>query len=554
MRMLQSRLAAAPAGIVTVWFNPWQFEDKEAVQTALIHTILDEFEKRKSLGDEAKGVIKQLITGASVLKLAKVIAKTALTLTPDVTGLVECFSDPGRRPATAMREFHERFEQLLKLEKVERLVVFIDDLDRCHADMALELFEATHLFLASERCVFVIGADAQRLSAAVRQRYPDEIGQAETAKDYFEKVIQIPFHIPPQSPNDIDVYLHFLVIALHVRQEHVQGLREALFGARTRSEAITQAASGWLTSHGKELDADIATVQAELQAVVPHLATVAAGLKGIPRQIKRFLNILSMRRTLAAKNRLTVETAILVKLLVLEYRWPEIFEEAVRSFDRETGRSLLLDALYAVYTGKKDEGEEESELVRRIIPTPGLKRFLLAEADISLVDLSPYLFLAQTSITVTGPVPVASASALVQEVVDGITSSDVLRVNAAVLRAKELDVASVQIAVERCAPSMFDPDVRKATQTIRGIDGLLTQVPPAVGPVLELLSKNEVLRGGPLLAAAAMLEKQAKIHESGPLAERLQAVRGKYAEQAPSALKPLVQADARGKKGTARKE
>jgi len=554
MRMLRKHLDGSPSGNVTVWFNPWQFEDKEAVQTALIHTILDEFEKRKSLCDEAKGVIKELVSGASVLKLAKVFTKTALTLTPDVAGLLECFSDPKRRPATAMREFHEHFERLLRLETVQRLVVFIDDLDRCHADMALELFEATHLFLASERCVFVIGADAQKLSAAVRQRYPDEVGQAGIAKDYFEKVIQIPFHIPPQSLNDIDVYLHFLVIANHVRQEQVEDLREALFGARSRSEAITQAASGWLATHGNALDVDIAMVQADLKAVVPHLATIAAGLKGIPRQIKRFLNILSMRRTLAAKNRLTVEPAILVKLLVLEYRWREIFEEVVKSFDRGTGRSLLLDALCSVYMGKRNEDEEESDLVRRAIPTPGLRSFLLAEADISSVDLSPYLFLAQTSIAVAGPVPIASASALVQEVVGGISSSDPYLVSAAVIRAKALDAASVQIAVERCAPTMFDPDARRATQTIKGIDGLLAQVPAAVGAVLELLSKNDVLAGGPLLAAAALLEKQARIHESGPLAERLREVKAKYAERAPSALKPLVQADTRGKKGAARKE
>jgi len=552
MRMLQDRLTDPSGGTLTVWFNPWQFEDKEAVQTALIHTILDELEEQKSLGAEAKDLVGKLVSGASVLKLAKVITKTALTLSPDVGGLLECFSDPNSRPATAMREFHERFEQLLALVEIQRLVVFVDDLDRCHAERALELFEATQLFLSSERCVFVIGADRDRLSSAVRQRYPDEAGPTKVANDYFEKVIQVPFHIPPQALADIDVYVHYLVMAPHAPQESADSLRQVLFEARRKGDDVAQAASGWLTENQHELDADMATVQLELQAVAPHLSTIAAGLKGIPRRIKRFLNILALRRTLADKNGLTIDGAVLVKLLALEYTWPEVFGEVVRSFDRESGHSLLLDALYATYADEKEPKELEeggSELVQRLVPTPGLKQFLLVDPDVSSENLSPYLFLAQTSIAVTAPEPVASASALVEEIVDGITSSDALRVRSAVLRAKELDPASVQIAVERCVPFAFDADMRKATQVVKGIDGLSMLVPAALAPILDALDRTEVLKGGPLIAAIALLEKQARIHDSGPLAERVKAVQEKYSEHAPKALKPLVQTDAPRKKG-----
>ena len=237
MQMVQDKLRSKPDTVATVWFNPWQFENKEEVQSALIQAILQELEaqleQRESLSEHATRLFKSLAREASVLKVAKFITKTAVTLTPDIAGFIDCFSDPSRSPATAMRQFSTQFTELLDSAKIARLVVFIDDLDRCQPERALELFETTHLFLGSERCAFVIGADPRKISQAVKHRYPDEARRGPVAVSYLEKVIQIPFRIPEQSLEDISVYVHFLVIGSSVPGDRLDGLRQALLSARS---------------------------------------------------------------------------------------------------------------------------------------------------------------------------------------------------------------------------------------------------------------------------------------------------------------------------------
>ncbi len=69
---------------------------------------------------------------------------------------------------------------------------------------------------------------------------------------------------------------------------------------------------------------------------------LARGLRGNPRQIKRFLNILALRQRLAAANALGIRTEALIKLLVVEYAWRPFFRDLVETTDPTTGRSALL--------------------------------------------------------------------------------------------------------------------------------------------------------------------------------------------------------------------
>src|SRR6476620_11281271 len=90
MQMLRANIDAGAAkedgdskpNIATLWFNAWRYEGKEEIQSALIHAILRELTKGRTLLDDVKATFERLKKGASVLKLAKTIAKSAITLTP----------------------------------------------------------------------------------------------------------------------------------------------------------------------------------------------------------------------------------------------------------------------------------------------------------------------------------------------------------------------------------------------------------------------------------------------------------------------------------------
>jgi hypothetical protein len=83
---------------------------------------------------------------------------------------------------------------------VQRIILYIDDLDRCPPQRVVEVLEAIHLLLAFPLFVVIVGVDIRWVQQALCKRYPRLLGKGEgvaSAMDYLEKVFQIPFWLPP---------------------------------------------------------------------------------------------------------------------------------------------------------------------------------------------------------------------------------------------------------------------------------------------------------------------------------------------------------------------
>jgi hypothetical protein len=483
MRMMEQQLTAQGTQIVTVWFNPWQYEGKNEVQTALIHVILDGLKSVRTFGDKASKLFQKLLRSVDVLKLGKCIMKSILTLSPDIGGLLDSLSVQENEMAETMQNFNAMFGAFLDTIEVSRLVVFVDDLDRCESLLALELFETIQLFLSTPKCAFVIGADSEKIATAIRQRYESDEGTEHVSKDYLEKVVQIPFRIPQQSPTDINVYVQDLIVLPHIQPEARSAFRKAMLDARKGNQDINGAASQWLTENQKTIQTSLKNVQTETDSILPHLNTITSGLKGNPRQIKRFLNMYDLRKNLATTNNLEIDNALLVKLQVMEYSWPEVFKFVSDSFDTESGKSLILDNLY----GSLAESTDDSKLVGTLLNTPGLEEFLTSEPVLQSVDLRPYMFLAQIALE-KHPMPImATAQETAAQVVEGVTSGDKARLRLAINQAKNLDTHSIDIVIKQCTPRIMSTDSLVASTTVMGLDELLLLAPLGLGVVVDAL-------------------------------------------------------------------
>ncbi len=97
-----------------------------------------------------------------------------------------------------------------KVKSVDRIILYIDDLDRCPAAKVLEVLQAVHLLLAYELFVVVVGVDPrwllhslERTHTAFQHATAETSGPAEmwvtTPRDYLEKIFQIPFSVLPMS-------------------------------------------------------------------------------------------------------------------------------------------------------------------------------------------------------------------------------------------------------------------------------------------------------------------------------------------------------------------
>ena len=89
-----------------------------------------------------------------------------------------------------------------RLDAKMRLVIFIDDLDRCNHHQALRLLESLNQLLAHSRIIVVLMADLEKVAAqvaAARPEYQAELGyNHEEGRAYLEKIIQLQFDVPRQ--------------------------------------------------------------------------------------------------------------------------------------------------------------------------------------------------------------------------------------------------------------------------------------------------------------------------------------------------------------------
>ena len=114
--------------------------------------------------------------------------------------------------------FEQRVEETLQDYRIDRIVLYIDDLDRCPPKQVVDVLQAIHLLLAFELFVVVVGVDARWVRHALRKHYPEMLDEdpeekqngkkegrwtrAATPRDYVEKIFQIPFWLKPMEPGD----------------------------------------------------------------------------------------------------------------------------------------------------------------------------------------------------------------------------------------------------------------------------------------------------------------------------------------------------------------
>lgn len=116
----------------------------------------------------------------------------------------------GRRPAERGAELEDS-----DYRPIDRIVLYIDDLDRCPSKQVVSVLEAVHLLLAFPLFVVVVGVDIRWAGTSLHEHYPRHLDaglqaddrralpeQGASALDYLEKIFQIPFWLPPMEEDD----------------------------------------------------------------------------------------------------------------------------------------------------------------------------------------------------------------------------------------------------------------------------------------------------------------------------------------------------------------
>ncbi len=114
---------------------------------------------------------------------------------------------PYEARVSALQQLEQQFSELVRLWVGEegRLIVFIDDLDRCTPTKVHEVLEAIKLFATTPGCVYVLGLDYEIVRKAIQENY--KFGSGTEAADYLDKIVQIPFNLPPLDDKRLANYV-----------------------------------------------------------------------------------------------------------------------------------------------------------------------------------------------------------------------------------------------------------------------------------------------------------------------------------------------------------
>jgi predicted KAP-like P-loop ATPase len=284
---------AAEAKYKTIWFNPWKYDNKESIWNAFIQSILSSIKLDLETADDdsRKDLIKRIQElGKKLTWYSFKVGANKLTgglLSDDLLENLKKTFETNEEPYEFINKFEVTFSKLIQDYCGDsKLIIFIDDLDRCVPENAITVLESIKLFLDRSNCIFILGLEKEIVEKGIHHRYKKEIDFS--GKDYLEKIIQLPFNIPPVTEASIRTFIK-------------TGKLAAILPEDRREEFV-----------------DI----------------IINGTGGNLRKIKRFLNnflILKMLLNLAPTD--WTGHGLLAKILILQMRYPKLHREISRRSD-----------------------------------------------------------------------------------------------------------------------------------------------------------------------------------------------------------------------------
>jgi hypothetical protein len=538
--------------VLCLKFNGWRFQGFEDAKIALIEGIVTGLVEKRPALSKAAGAVKDVFKRIDWLKVAKNAGGLALTAftgipTPAQVGAIVgslevMLSNPAQlatkenissaiegvkavlKPSESknvpeeVEEFRKAFDNLLKEAGVDQLVVLIDDLDRCLPDTAIETLEAIRLFVFTARTAFVVAADEAMIEYAVRKHFPDlpdTTGPRDYARNYLEKLIQIPFRIPALGETETRIYVTLLLAGAELGEED-PGYGELIKVARARLKRPWESAPLDAAAVNEALGQNANKARNALMLSDQIGPILASGAKGNPRQIKRFLNTLLLRQKMAEARGFgeEIKLPILAKLMLAERFLPSLFDQiaTVAVTDSKGYCADLVMLEKADTTGSARSPSKTKQADTAVVKSGALQAksesALLAEwksseailawaqvlPSVADIDLRPYLFVTKDKKDYFGPASVLGHLAVVAEKLFGPKIS----VQASESELKQLAQPEAAKLFEAVRAKIVSGDSFETQPA--GVEGMLVLVraqPSLQSSLVDFLQALPTVRCGP---------------------------------------------------------
>ena len=320
---------------------------------------------------------------------SKQVVETVKEIVDSEKNLIK--SKEQQTPPKQIDEFRKEYGEILQ-DLGKKLVIVIDNLDRCLPANAIQTLEAIRLFLFLNRTAFIIAADEEMIRHSVAEHYKDLSYRHQI--DYLDKLIQIPIRVPKAGVLEIRAYLYMLY-AIHqkVPTGKLASLRQFLenhLQQSWKSQSLNpeEVAETIEEQHNQTLLSDFERAN----RIAPLLAN-SPNIQGNPRIVKRILNTIKMRTKIANKRQMPLDEAIITKLVIFERCVDyDVITKFYRLVNEREGKPELLKEL-------EDNNEQNLSTLSKNKPIQAfIKEWAKLEPKLSNVDLRAAIYLSRETI------------------------------------------------------------------------------------------------------------------------------------------------------------
>lgn len=308
--------------VLTVSFDAWRYERSGDIIIPLLHQIYASSKqlRNKQLSASLKNTLTSLVYSMN-FNLGVVKLDIGQLQAGGRNSILGSLDEAFEKPFNRMREVSTSLAG-------KRIVVLIDDLDRCSAGTVVGMLESINLVMDIPGFIFVLALDYDVLIKAVTAKYPHTSGHI-----FIEKMIQVPFRVPKLAL-DRTTFLGDLVADWPERSPYFP---------------------------------------ADFAGYTYDIANMA--LDANPRQIKRLLNSFLVLRRIIDRRARGIDYQLLAALIGLQLRWPQRYQEFALAVAE--GQDRPHDVLRTAGGEEKDLQRYANKFFTDSVPLGNLRELVL---------------------------------------------------------------------------------------------------------------------------------------------------------------------------------
>ncbi|MBM2852984.1 MAG: hypothetical protein HW420_1531 [Candidatus Nitrosotenuis sp.] len=280
--------------ILPMWFNAWKYEREDSLTTvSLLKTVGYAMASHPRFDTLSKTIFRGLtiVSKDMMQHIAMDVVSKQNSGDDEAIEQKMDYLNKMYRDSVYYEGLDKIKQEMYAIRQEDpecRVVIFIDDLDRCSPAKALEILESIKLFLDIEGFVFVIGLSHKTVTQLISHEYK---ATGVRGEDYIKKIIQIPIRIPSWSKDSI-------------------------------IDLIT-------SSIAPKLNSDYTKFLCQNSVMVARVVDYN------PRQLKRFINnvIIAFETFASKKDSPEIQFNEIFLFKILKSEWPEFYSEFIHNKD-----------------------------------------------------------------------------------------------------------------------------------------------------------------------------------------------------------------------------